>query len=241
MFAVLPASEAHLDLKLRWVTTSALSHALLVALAVGATRSALDAARIAPPDEEILLFVPRAPEPPPPAPARAEKPAPAVNLADPPPQGFQTVPPVTEIPTVIPPVDLDQRPFDPRDFTGRGVEGGVADGVVGGTGPVRVDEIYQATTNLPGFEPAMVLSQPTPEYPAALASVGIEGRVEVQFVVDTTGRVERSSIEVVKSTQKGFEAAAREAISGSLFRPARLSNVPVRQLTLQAIRFVAAH
>lgn len=240
MFDVLPASGAHLDLKVRWLTTSALSHALVLALAIGATRSAMDAARIAPPDDEILLFVPRAPEPPPP-PEPAEKPATVVNLADPPPQGFQTVPTVTEIPTVIPPVDLNQRAFDPRDFTGRGVEGGVADGVVGGTGPVRVDEIYAATTNLAGFEPAIVLSQPTPEYPAPLASVGIEGRVEVQFVIDTLGRVEPSSFKVVKSTQSGFEAAARKAITGSLFQPARLSNVPVRQLTLQAIRFVAAH
>jgi TonB family protein len=219
MFDVLPASGTHLDLKVGWFTTSALSHGLLLVLAIGATRSAMEAARIAPRDDEILLFVPRAPEPPP---IGTEKPATIVNLSDPPPQGFQTVPPVTEIPTVIPPVDLDQRPFDPRDFTGRGMEGGAA-------------------TNLPGFEPAMVLSQPTPEYPAALASVGIEGRVEVQFVVDTTGRVEPSSIEVVKSTQSGFEGAARKAITGSLFRPARLSNVPVRQLTMQAIRFVAVH
>ena len=175
MFDVLPASGTHLDLKVRWLTTSALSHAVVLALAIGATRSAIDAARIAPPDDEVLLFVPRAPEPPPP-PEPAVKPATVVNLADPPPQGFQTVPPVTEIPTVIPPVDLNQRAFDPRDFTGRGIEGGVADGVVGGTGPVRMDEIYQASTNLPGFQPAMVLSQPTPEYPAALASIGIEGR-----------------------------------------------------------------
>jgi len=239
MFDVLLASGAHRDIKLGWFTTSALSHGLLLALAIGATRFAMEATRTAPPDDEILLFVPRAPEPPPPI--QAEKAATVINLADPPPLGFQTVPPVSEIPTVIPPVDLNQRPFDPRDFTGRGMEGGVADGVIGGTGPVRLDEIYQATTNLPGFEPAIVLSQPTPEYPAALASVGIDGRVEVQFVIDTTGRVEPSSFQVMQSTQVGFESAARMAIMGSSFRPARLSNVPVRQLSRQAIRFVATH
>ena len=132
------------------------------------------------------------------------------------------MPPVSEIPTVIPPVDLNQRPFDPRDFTGRGMEGGRGRWSGGRHRPrSRVDEIYQATTNLPGFEPAMVLSQPTPEYPAALASVGIEGRVEVQFVIDTTGKVEPSSFQVVKSTQVGFEPAARTAIMGSVFRPAQ--------------------
>jgi len=69
----------------------------------------------------------------------------------------------------------------------------------------------------------------------------MEGRVEIQFVVDTTGKVEPSSIEVVKSAQVGFEPAARTAIEGSLFRPAQLSNVPVRQLTRQSIKFVAVH
>ncbi len=240
MFDVLLASGAHRDIKVRWFTTSAVSHALVLALAIVGTRSAIDAARTAPPDDQILLFVPPAPDPPPP-PDEVERADRVIKLADPPPQGFQTVPPVSAIPTVIPPVDPTQRPFDPRDFTGRGMEGGVADGVLGGTGPVRVDEIYQATTNLPDFEPAMVLSQPTPQYPAALASVGLDGRVEVQFVIDTTGRVEPSSFQVVKSTQVRFEPAARTAIMGSLFRPARLSNVPVRQLTQQAIRFVAAH
>ena len=66
MFDVLLASGAHRDFKVRWFTTSALSHGLLLALAIGATRSAMEAARTAPPDDEILLFVPRAPEPPPP-------------------------------------------------------------------------------------------------------------------------------------------------------------------------------
>ena len=87
----------------------------------------------------------------------------------------------------------------------------------------------------------MVLSQPTPEYPTGLASVGIEGRVEVQFVIDTTGKVEPSSFQVVKSTQVRIEPTAQTAIMGSLFRPAQLSGVPVRQLTRQAIRFVAVH
>ena len=152
MFDVLLASGAHRDIKLRWFTTSALSHGLLLALAIGATRSAMEAARTAVPNDEILLFIPRAPEAPPPI--RAEKPAIIVNLGDPPPQGFQTVPPLSEIPSVIPPVDLNQRPFDPRDFTGRGMEGGVADGVVGGTGPGPVD---QDATRQPRTSPASSL------------------------------------------------------------------------------------
>jgi len=142
---------------------------------------------------------------------------------------------------VIPPVDLKQRVLDPRDFTGRGVEGGVAIGVVGGTAPPDLDAIYQASTDLPGFEPAAVLSQPAPKYPAALESVGIEGKVLVEFVVDTAGQVQPGTIKVIESAYPAFESEARRVLAGSRFRPAHVRSIPVRQLTRQAIRFVAAH
>jgi TonB family protein len=244
MFEVLVASGAHASLKPQWLTTSVVTHGLVIALALVATRAALDAPRMTSPDEVMLLFVPKAPEPPPPAVTKPQKSAPVVSLGEPPPQGFQTVAAPSDIPNVIPPVDLSQRPLDPRDFTGRGVEGGVADGVVGGTGlvaPNAIDAIYVATTDIAGFEAAVVLSQPMPQYPAALASVGVEGRVTVEFVIDTTGKVEPASIRVIESTHPAFESTARKAIRGSIFRPAHLSTVPVRQLTRQSVRFVAAH
>jgi TonB family protein len=241
MFEVLVASGAHAGFKPQWLTTSVLTHGLVIAIALLATRAALDAPRVTSPDAVMLLFVPKAPEPPPPAVTKPQKSAPVVSLGEPPPQGFQTVAAPSDIPNVIPPIDLNQRPLDPRDFTGRGVEGGVADGVVGGTGPVALDAIYAATSELPGFEPAVVLSQPMPQYPAALASVGVEGRVAVEFLIDTTGKVEPGSIKVIESTHPAFESAARRAITGSMFRPAHLSTIPVRQLTRQSVRFVAAH
>jgi TonB family protein len=241
MFDVLLASGTHADLKPQWLTTSVLAHALVIALAVVSTQAALDAARVTPPEDVMLVFVPKPPEPPPPAAAKPEQPAAILSVAEPPPQGFQTVAAPSDIPDVIPPIDLNQRPLDPRDFTGRGVEGGVADGVVGGTGPVALDVIYEATAGVPGFDPAVVLSQPMPQYPAALASVGLEGRVTVEFVIDTTGKVEPVSIRVIESTHPAFESAARRTITGSIFRPAHLSTIPVRQLTRQSVRFVAAH
>jgi TonB family protein len=243
MFEVLVASGTHADLRPRWLTTSVVTHALVITLAIVTTRAAFDSPRVAPPEDVMLLFVPKAPEPPPPV-AKPEKSAPILSLAEPPPQGFQTVVAPSDIPNVIPPIDLKQRALDPRDFTGRGVEGGVADGVVGGTGPVEVDAldaIYEAATDVPGFEPAVVLSQPMPQYPTSLASVGVEGRVTAEFVIDTTGKVEPVSFRVIESTHPAFESAARRAITGSIFRPAHVSTVPVRQLTRQSVRFVAAH
>ena len=131
MFDVLLASGTHLQLRPKWVTTSMVTHALIIALAVVATRGALDAARVAVPETAMLLFIPKPPEPPPP-PEPKTAPAPHLVVAEPPPKGFQTVAAPIDIPNVIPPVDLKQRPLDPRDFTGIGVEGGVANGVVGG-------------------------------------------------------------------------------------------------------------
>ena len=240
MFDILPASGVHSGVRPTSITTSIISHALVILLAVLATRGALDAPGMALPPAAMLLFVPK-PEPPPAPVVPKTEPAPKLVIAEPPPKGFQTVAAPSEIPTIIPPVDLNQQPFDPRDFTGIGVEGGVADGVVGGTGPVaRPDAIYDATTILEGFAPAILVAQPAPKYPRVLHSAGLSGTVMVEFVIDTIGQVETVSIRVVESTHRGFEDAARAAVLGARFQPARLGPHHVRQLTRQRVRFVAA-
>ena len=228
------------------MTTSVLTHVLLVTLAAMATRAVLDTPSVTAADPAVLLFVPKPPSPPPPE-VKRESP-PSVVVADPPPKGFQTIAALTDIPKVIPPVDLSQRPLDPRDFTGRGMEGGVAEGVVGGTGRVEtgspggdLNAIYEATTNDERFEPAILVSQPAPRYPAALEAVGIEGQVMVEFVIDTMGKVQPPSIRIRESTHPNFAAAARAAVAGAIFRPAHLSAHAVRQLTRQSIRFVTRH
>lgn len=241
MLDVLVASGAHLELRPRWVTTSVVTHALLIALATMATRAVLDAPPVPTPDSATLLFVPKPPSPPPPE-VKRESP-PSVVVAEPPPKGFQTVAALTDIPKVIPPVDLSQRPLDPRDFTGRGMEGGVAEGVVGGTGrvdagPGDLNAIYEATTKDERFEPAILVSQPAPRYPGALEALGIEGQVLVEFVIDTTGKVQPPSIRILESTHPDFAGAARAAVAGAIFRPAHLSDHAVRQLTRQSVRFV---
>ena len=239
MFDILAASGP-LPLRTRWVTTSILSHAMIITLAILGTRAALNAPRVVPPESMMLVFVPKPPPPPPPE-VKPVHPAPVVSLAAPPPKGFQTVVAPSDLPKEIPPVDLNERPLDPRDFTGQGTEGGVADGVVGGTGPVTADAIYEATAELPGFQAAEVLSEPPPKYPPVLASVGLDGRVALEFVIDTLGKVEPGSTKVLESTHPAFEAAAVSATAAFRFRPARVNARPVRQLTRQSVRFVATH
>jgi len=167
-------------------------------------------------------------------------------LADPPPKGFQTVIPPSAVPTGLPPVNLNERPLDPKNYTGLGVEGGVSFGVVGGTGAVDfaaldgVDGVVYdgETTEDLRFRKAQVISQPGVRYPPALRMAGVEGRVVLRFVVDTLGAVEPGSIRAVESSHEAFEASAREMILGSRFQPARLGEFAVRQLTIQKINFV---
>jgi protein TonB len=170
-----------------------------------------------------------------------------VLTVNPPPKGFQTVVAPADVPTGIPAVDLNQRPFDPADFSGRGVEGGASYGVEGGTGTVDpdvipvgdADVVYPATLSDVRFEPAVLISQPVPKYPPVLEQAGVSGLVKLRFVVDTTGRVEPASIKVVESTHQGFEDPARESVAAAVYHPARIGQRPVRQLANQPIRFVA--
>jgi TonB family protein len=139
----------------------------------------------------------------------------------------------TDIPKDIPPIDLAEKPFDPKDFTGKGVEGGIAAGIVGGTGPVSGEVFLEAQLD----DPVQPISIPTPRYPPVLQSAGIAGSVDLQYIVDTTGHAEPNSFKVMKATHPAFAEPAKEAISKGVFKPAKFKGQPVRQLVQQRISF----
>jgi TonB family protein len=231
VFDVLPASDAHLDVRRSWVTTSFAAHAVVIAAAVVLTRGALQGARTPAAEDTMQLYVaPTAPAPP-------ALPAPELPGTQAP-DGFQTIPPLSEVPPAIPPIDLSRRPFDARDFLRIGSNHGVA------APPGRTESgggIYDAGAQLEGFDPAVLLSQPRPSYPAVLQSAGVAGSVLVEFVIDTVGNVERASVHMIETSHPAFEDSAREAVLGARFRPARLAGRPVRQITRQRVRFVASN
>lgn len=214
-------------------TVSTIFHVLVIAGSIYATASA------GVEDEEEVVqkvdFVevkqdePQKPkdEPPPPPPDAV--------VAPPPPKGFQVLSAPVNIPDVIPEIDLSKAITNEDDFSGRGVAGGVASGVVGGTGPVNPEQTYfdfqveKPAASAPG--------SPGPRYPDILRSGGVEGEVLAQFEVDTLGRVNIASFRVLRSTHALFEQAVRSALPNMRFLPAEVGGRKVRQLVQQPFVF----
>jgi periplasmic protein TonB len=189
--------------------TSLALHSAVIAGVVYATLSARPADTAVPADTTVVLLTPAQRQPAPPPPAEL-----AVPL-----RGFQTVTVPTQLPTSMPKIDLQER-FDPQDYSGIGVEGGRAKGVVPSGNEVYSEALVE--------ERPALLSAPPAAYPDLLKRAGIHGRVLLRAIVDTTGRVEPSSIEIATSPNPGFDGPAREWILKALFRPARVHGRAVR-------------
>jgi TonB family protein len=76
-----------------------------------------------------------------------------------------------------------------------------------------------------------------PIYPRDLIATGTEGQVKAIYVVDTTGRVDTTTIQVVESDDPRFTESVRIALGGMRFRPAKRGGKAVRQLVEQRFRF----
>ena len=76
------------------------------------------------------------------------------------------------------------------------------------------------------------------EYPNALLSAAVSGRVVAEFVVDTMGQAEMDTFGAIASTHAQFTAAVRRAVAEERFTPAILGNRKVRQLVQIPFSFV---
>jgi len=199
---------------------SIIFHTALVAGAVYATLSAGEAAEEVVIDTAMVYLSEKQEE---------QKPEeqPQVVL-DVPLKGFQTIVAPTEIPTDIPPIDLSET-FDPRDYSGVGVEGGVATGIEPTANQVFLESVVE--------EKPEPLSGPPLQYPELLRQAQIQGRVLVEAIIDTSGRAEPNSIKIVQSPHPGFDQPAKNYMRQALFRPARVHGRPVRVLVRLPIDF----
>jgi protein TonB len=182
---------------------------------------------------EKIQFVEMKKEPPKPEP---EKPPPPkeVVIKPPPAKGFQVLRAPVKIDIKIPEIDLSKAVTNENDFSGKGVKGGVANGVVGGKAIVDNQTYYEFQVEKPA---EMLSDSPKPRYPSVLESSGIAGEVQAQFVVNTDGRADMSEFKVLKSTNELFTQAVKNVLPRMHFSPAMIGGKPVKQLVQQSFQF----
>ncbi|HEY3257901.1 MAG TPA: TonB family protein [Gemmatimonadaceae bacterium] len=170
----------------------------------------------------------------PPKPKEPPPPPPKVVMKAPPPKGFQVLRAPVEIPIKIPDIDLSKKVTDEADFSGKGVKGGVAKGVEGGTPHLSDQPYFEFQVEKPVMQ---IPGTATPRYPDALRSSGVEGEVQAQFVVNEEGRADPSTFKVLKSTNELFSNAVRSALPNMRFYAAEVGGHKVKQLVQQSFQF----
>lgn len=138
-----------------------------------------------------------------------------------------------DIPVTLPEIDYGRAPVNADDFaSGRRRQLG---GVPGGTGTAPVGDVYNEwQVERPA---AAVPGSRGPDYPDVLRQAGVEGLVIVQFVVDTTGRADLSTVQVVRSDHAFFTGAVKRALEGMRFIPAEVGQRKVPQRVMQPFQF----
>ncbi len=212
---------------------SVIIHSAIALAAVYATASAGIEAEKSRQENIKFIETPKAKE----VEVKKEEPPPPDKIAVmPPPKGFQVLRAPLEIPIEIPKIDLSRRVTNEEDFSGKGVAGGTASGVVGGK-PIDLtsNQTYFSFQVEKQVEP--ISSTQQVGFPEALRSSGVGGEVSAQFVVDTLGRIESGSFKVLKASNDLFASAVRSHLPRMRFYPAEVGGRKVRQLVQQAFVF----
>ena len=232
MFNQLIESKPHKQKMAGGTVFSLVFHGALITAAVVATARAGIADDKT--KQEKIQFVEMKKEPPKPKEPPPPPPPPKEVLKAPPPKGFQVLRAPVEIPIKIPDIDLSKKVTDEADFSGKGVKGGVATGVVGGTAKPSNEPYFEFQVEKPVQQ---IPGTGTPRYPDALRSSGVEGEVQAQFVVDEDGKAEVGSFKVLKATNELFASAVRAALPQMRFYAAEVGGHKVKQLVQQSFQF----
>lgn len=104
--------------------------------------------------------------------------------------------------------------------------------------PLHEFEEHSADAQLlvDGVTPPRIVERKQPEYPAELREARVEGKVILQAVIDTDGRV--SAIDVLRtSKQIAMDNAAIDAVRQWRYEPARKDGEPVKVLFTVVVNF----
>jgi protein TonB len=139
-----------------------------------------------------------------------------------------------DIPSAIPPIGIALQPIEPSDFSTR------ATGANGNHLPLDSSGASEGRRAYVASEvesPASATATIRPEYPAALRSLGIEGEVIAEFVVNEGGRADSNSLRIVSSTNEAFADAVKRSLPRMRFHAAKLGGRAVPQLVQQLFVF----
>jgi periplasmic protein TonB len=142
----------------------------------------------------------------------------------------------------IPTVDIPQ-PTDPSLPTSAPLSAAGADTTLlseirrGGSGAGAAVGATILATDATVDLPVRALLDRAPAYPETLRAAGIAGMVRVQFVVDTNGRAELSTVRIIESTHELFTRSVLASLRQARFTPGEVSGHRVRTLVERAYRF----
>jgi protein TonB len=92
---------------------------------------------------------------------------------------------------------------------------------------------------LTGSEALMrVITLARPRYPEVLRNAGLSGRVLLQFIVDTTGRIDIGSAKTLQTTHDLFTRAVLAVLPDMRFLPTEVNGKRVRALAQMPFEFV---
>jgi periplasmic protein TonB len=235
MLTRLPESRRPRQRKAGSAVLSAMVHAGLIAYAVAATHTLAEPRQPQRVHWDTLVYVaPRAP-----APAAPSHAPPSTRTHGPTVPSVPTIDVPEIVPVGIPPIDVAHAiDVDSAFAHGARLSSARGDGPrsgSNGSGETISTGVFTERT----VERAVVARPDTrpPRYPSPLQSAGIEGAVTMRFVVDTTGRVELGTVQVVHSDHALFERAVRDALAAARYIPAEVGARRVRQLVEQAFEF----
>ncbi|HZS62735.1 MAG TPA: TonB family protein [Gemmatimonadaceae bacterium] len=146
------------------------------------------------------------------------------------------VPVPTTVPPTIPPIDAHIRglPTFTEDTTWTT---GPSETHAGGRGSAGQTPGGVLSADVVDVQVTPYANAPTPRYPESLRGAGVEGEVTLEFVVDTSGRVERGSVRTISSTAEAFVVSVSDALAATRYHPALVGGCHVRQLVRQQFVF----
>jgi len=80
-------------------------------------------------------------------------------------------------------------------------------------------------------------SAPALAYPAPLLLSRVSGRVVVEAIIDTTGRVQEGTVRVIEASDARFDQAAKDYLEAARFTPGRIAGRAVRVRLQMPVEF----